>query len=368
MTYILYLSAAVAGLACSKSKTVTVYVYAVMLFLAGFRTSDSDMGSYIYEYSHAFDAYNSGGRYIGYQYVIRFFNLLGMSFQEYLFVFYAALFLVLIYAVRMLTVRVNTVLSLYLLTFFGIDVIQMKSFIAGIFAFACIACLLCMQEGMVTKQKKRLHITVFVLLETAALLMHFSYLFFLAAGMVFVLLKRKNTMKYWIYAFLTAAVFLVYSGITGVILSWAVNAGIIGSYDAEYMQQFFSVQTRFGALIPVSWTVLLVYFMCHSKSCQYSGSQVKFLYADTAMNDFVRTCLLLIPCFFVYVFFSRLLRPYMLFAYIALADRRIIRGKIRLASVSGMAFLGALVMGYGLDIIPAFSGTIGSLLGENAFL
>jgi len=340
----------------------------VMMILAVFRTGGADLYSYKYEYNHSFDINNSAGRYVGYKIIIQFFNYLGFCFRDYMVVFYIITFSLLLCGIRLLTTKINPVLSLYLIFPFGIDVVQMKSFLAEGIAFIGIALLLRTQTIKALTGKRRRITVLFVTIELISAMMHFSFLYFLFVGVLLLVFKRKRTIKKWIFRGLIVSVPAVYFGITGFIIRYAIKLGVIGEYDSRYMEQFFKIGTRFGAIIPTMWAVLLVYFVFHYKTGKvYNKGLAVNETNDEVLNAFMLTSIILIPFFLVNVYFSRLLRIYVIVAYVAYVSRKSCnKGLYFSISKSKAAFICAFGIGYWLDLLSVFNGTIGGILMHNS--
>ena len=140
MTYILFISAVALGLIFKKSKICTAYILTVMILLSAFCYQCADLANYKVEYEQASGA--DSFRYIGYKYLLRLSTNAGLSWVQYRCVFYTVLFVILYIAIKLLTQNANIVLSLYMITYYGIDVIQMKSHFADVISFFAFAYLI----------------------------------------------------------------------------------------------------------------------------------------------------------------------------------------------------------------------------------
>lgn len=318
---VLYIIAIFSGFIFRSSKKNTVFMYIVMVSLAAFRADGFDLGGYKYEYNHVFEAYNSARRYVGYKYFVQFFNSKGFNFETYLFLFFCIVFALLVFGISRLTERINSVLALYMIFPFGLDVTQMKTLISETVAFIGIIAIIVAEQESISLRKKKGMIATFVLLEGIAFTMHFSSFFFLVAGVLYLTVRKRKSLKGWIIVGILIILPLLYVGFTGWLLQNAIELELIGSYDSVYMEQYFDVATRFGSIIPVTWTLLMIYAVFHlGMRCNYASFDVRLYEVDELMKTFVITSAMLMPFFVVNIYFSRLLRVYMLLVYIMLAN------------------------------------------------
>lgn len=367
MTIAIYLSAIILGFYKEKLKWVTAYIFFVMVFLAGCRTGAADDSSYVYEYYHVNQAENSAGRYVGYKYLVKLFSDRGLSFEAYKVILYAMMFLLLIYSIKRLTDKVNTVLALYMIFPYAIDVIQMKSFVAHVFAFYGISILIHNYKNRKNVVRK---VVLFVIIELIAGSMHFSAIYYLFAGIYWIVIHDYEAMKRWIFVTVVTLISAIYLGVMRYIFQIAIRMNMIGALEGEYMERYYvSVHTRFGALIPATWTILMLYYCTRSwremnteKVIQSNGEIIK------KIGAFMLTSAMLIPFFMIYIYLSRLLRVYMLLMYLVFAERN--RTAINRLSLKpyDFAFIGSTLVGLYMDEYMVFDNTLGSLLRNNVFL
>ena len=86
MTYILFSFAVLFGLVMRRSKVCTVYIVAVMIFLATYNYQNADIDNYEVGYSVALQS--ESFRYIGYSSLLKFSANAGLSWIQYRFLFY----------------------------------------------------------------------------------------------------------------------------------------------------------------------------------------------------------------------------------------------------------------------------------------
>ena len=365
MTYILFIFAVVLGLAFKRSRICTVYILTVMIILAAFNYQSADIANYRMEYAQAIDANVDSLRYVGYSYLIKLSANAGLSWEQYRVIFYAVTFVLLSVAIRILTKNVNLVLAIYLITYYGIDVIQMKSHIADVLAFFGIAFIVkCLSEGKPLKNWRTVF-SVFLLLLSA--LMHFATAFYVLAFVMFVLLYRHKDMTKKIIIMLLVILAAIYGNVLSIIVHYANQLGILG--DLNYLEGWLHVATRYGYLIQVAFVVSAVL------SCnlfRYAGEEDNSLDSrseiDLLLSRFLITALMLIPLFVINTTYDRLMRVYILIALCCYANEKIKVNMSRVRFLSLVFEVVTIMFAFYVGTYSFYSTTLGSIFKYNSIL
>lgn len=365
MTYILYVAAILAGFVFKKSRLCTGFIYIVMVLLAGFRTRSADLANYMLEYIQASEDVSKFTRYIGYFLFQKFFVGIGLEFDEYLIMVYIIGFLLLIISVRMLTVKVNYVLALYLIYSFALDAIQIKSLLAEVFALLGIVLLL--KKHKTDEPKKMFSdfkgTIIPIIIIFIGGLFHFSSMLYVVCAIIYVLVQYKKKIMSKIYIICGVAVLFVISGGISYIFSIANSLGILG--DMTYLSYWTNVNTRLGWIIPASW-VLLDYFVC-----RYISSRNNIFMENNLKNAIVKFSMLvvlIIPFLLLDVTMCRLMRVFIILQYVLVANEKFTSRQKLTQFASYVAFLICIIFSVWYEILPVYDGTLGALLRYNSLL
>lgn len=160
-----------------------------MIIFTVFCYENADLNSYSLDYYLDYFG-NDSSRYIGYDYLTHLALSLDITFDEYHTLFYFFAIGIMMAAIRLLTPRINIVLSFILLSYFGVEAIQMKSFLADDFVLLAIAIYLHTTETSTDSRYKNLIIPVglFVLAST----LHFSAIFYFFTFLLFAFFKNAK--------------------------------------------------------------------------------------------------------------------------------------------------------------------------------
>ena len=355
MTGILLISAIAIGQVFKKSKISTIYILIVAVCLAAMRYESADLSNYVYEYAHAGDT-SVEMRYLGYSFVIKFFFKTGMSFETYMFCFYTICFGILVWAIGKLTWSVNCVLSFYLIYAYGLDVIQMKSLLSECIIMIAVAFLIrkIYQNSKARNGNKILICIIYGIVSLCAVLVHFSSIYYVMAGTIFIVIYSKNNYNKKIFAIAAVASAFVYGGGIALLLRLGYASGILG--DVAYIQQWGVRKGHFGFIIPVIQIFLMIIaseFMIDKRN---QNEEYKVYKA------FLMTVLLVIPLVMYDITFNRLLRVYMILLYIMYS---IIPKKTRMSTnevIGNGCFILVIFYTFITDIGPVYGSTLGALL------
>ena len=133
MTYVLFCAAVIFGFFLKKSKICTVGIVSIMLILAVYNYQSADMANYEFSYQNvlAIDSF----RYIGFTAILSFCAKAGLTWIQFRWLYYITSYALMIVGIHLITKNVNLVLSLYMITYYGIDVVQMKQLLANSISF-----------------------------------------------------------------------------------------------------------------------------------------------------------------------------------------------------------------------------------------
>lgn len=362
MTYVLFSFAVLFGLTMRKSKVCTVYIVAVMIFLATYNYQNADIANYEIGYSAALQS--EFFRYIGYSSLLKFCTNAGLSWIQYRFLFYTVIFILLVIAIKMLTKNVNMVLAFYLITYYGIDVVQMKSHIADTIAFFVVSYMIkYFAAGKSIKSWRTIFAMVVLILSG---LMHFSAIFYLFAFFVFVALYHSKNMAKKMIVMLFAAIIVIYGGFISIISQYANLFGILG--DMDYLENWFQVHTKYGYLVPTFFVIAAV-LSCnldkHSTLFESSDNQLKI---NMLIGRFMLTSLILIPLFILNTTYDRLIRAYILIALSYYANEKIV-SRMPWSKVIAVIFaLITIVFSFYSGTYSFYDTTLGAILKYNSFM
>lgn len=364
MTYILFSLAVLFGLTMRKSKICTIYIISVMVFLAVFCYKCADIANYKTEYEQALGA--DSFRYIGYTYLLRLSANVGLSWIQYRLLFYLTIFIILVSAIKMLTRNVNIVLALYLITYYGKDVVQMKSHIADVISFFAIA--LFIKHVSDGKSFKNFGTVASIILLMISALMHFSAAFYLIAFFVFAMLYHKKNMTKKMMVILFVLIAAMYSGAISIIAQYANQLGILS--DMRYLSGWFQINTRYGYLIPVLFAIIAI-LSCNLSI--YPGEENNYnsdsrSEINILLSRFMITSLMLIPLFVLNTTYDRLMRVYILIALSCYANRKIYFQMSRVKFISLVLTIFTIVFALYSETYAYYDSTLGAILKYNSIL
>ncbi len=372
MTLILYISALVAGLIFRRSKICTIYILSVMYILSAFNVKNADYATYQSSYQNMLGSGRTLFRYRGYTDFTYLFGSNGIDFEHYMIYFYLIMFVIMIVAIRLLTEKVNPVLSYYMIFSYGIDVVQMKSLFADVLILLAVSLLIRnevikAEDEMdhAAKVKRRiLRRSLPYMILIYAVTIHFSALFFLACSLLFVTIKNKGKMLKRVFYISIFFSVLIYVGFLPVVMHYANVLGILG--DMDYMMHWATRSTRFGFILTfvlVGLVVIAINVDRLSWDRDDTRDRVGLKYKFIA--DYTLTAMLALPFLVMNGHFSRLIRPYMILMYIYYVHKKKMQ-KIRTGELIGyLCYMGSIVYAFWIDIYPSMEGTLGALLEFN---
>lgn len=365
MAGILYISTILLGFIFKKSKIVTALIFLSMIIFTVFCYENADLGNYSLDYDLDHFA-NDNSRYIGYDYLTHVALSMDIPFDEYRAIFYFFTAGLMIAAIRLLTWQTNIVLSFILMSYFGIEAIQMKSFLADDIVLLAIAVYLHAATNADNRRYRDFMIPIglFVLAGT----IHFSALFYLLTFLLFVFCKdTKKYSKYILIFSLLAAGGMASGGIIR-ILGFITSFGLSSDQGMSYLSGWLNATTRLGFLITyfVVFVIYLVLFMERSYRKKHMALQIIQNGISENLLAYIFTIGIMLPLLYVNVTFDRLFRVYfaLIFIYFSrypLNYRKLTYHELMLGGI--LLFL--CIYEFFLDIYPSWEGTLGALLMNN---
>lgn len=366
-TYILFIIAIVLGLVLKKSRICTVYITSVMVFLAAYNYQNADIANYKIEYLTAqnIDSF----RYIGYSSLIKLCSDVGMSWLFFRVMIYSVSFVLLAVTVRLLTKNVNFVLAIYLITFYGIDVVQIKTLVSNIMAFFAISVTVkFLSENTSLKNPLRNWRIIFsVIVLTLSIFIHFSVVFYLLAFFVFIMLYHRKNMTTKMVVMLLIMLAAIYGGAISVVARYANQLGILG--DMNYLASWFQVSTRYGFLIPTAFAITailscnLTTYMEPLTEPMDSKEKINML-----LSKFMITALMLVPLFVVNTTYDRLIRVYVLISLSYYANVHINVSLSKVRFVSMIFALITIAFSFYEGTYVFYDSTLGAILKYNSVI
>mgnify|MGYP000840719704 CR=1 FL=1 len=370
MAGILYISTILLGFIFKKSKIVTALIFLSMIIFTVFCYENADLGSYSLDYDLDHFA-NDNSRYIGYDYLTHVALSLDIPFDGYRTIFYFFTAGLMIAAIRLLTSQANIVLSFILMSYFGIEAIQMKSFLADDIVLLAIAIYLHAEENAANRRYRDFMIPIglFILAGT----IHFSALFYLLTFLLFVFFKdTKKYSRYMLIFSLLAAGGMAAGGMAsgGIIriLELISSFGLSSDQGMSYLLGWLDTTTRLGFLITyfVVFIIYLILFMERSYRKKHMALQITQNGISENLLAYIFTIGIMLPLLYVNVNFDRLFRVYfaLIFIYFSrypLNYRKLTYHELMLGGI--LFFL--CIYEFFLDIYPFWEGTLGALLVNN---
>ena len=334
-----------------------------MFLLSAFCNSNADRGTYEIEYyeSIATNTY----RYLGYSTLVRLFIYSGINFQQYLVFIYAIICSLTVITIRKLTDNANFVLACYLIYPFAIDVVQIKYFLMN--TIFLIAFFVLNRAFLFRGNKRKYMIALSIILQIISVSMHFSGFFYMLGFLFLFLFGKRKSMSKSIFISTVIVFFIVYCGLVPQILSFFSASGIIG--EMYYLQQYASVKTRLGFIIPTLSVILIIFstLCCNKYLTEHNSLLFKY----------ILTVSFIIPLLVLNSQYDRLIRMYLILLYVFVANTQQINfeNKIKIRTIypyqhfyGYLYFWASIFYSYFTIIFPFYANTLGALLKNNMLL
>lgn len=216
-----------------KSKVLTLLSVAVSVWIVYQSTSTADYWIYMKYYQ----ADTSGGIEIGYIFLMRLANMMGLTYNEFLMVISIICFAIIMIVYRQFTDNYQLFFSLYFIYEYAIDITQVRNFVAS--------CLLLLAFYFIVKRKR-----IFAIVTIAiSALMHISMLFYIP--LLFInpeSYKNRKALKYCSIAIVFMCVALKFGGSRFSALSNLLST-VVGSTDLGDKTSYFYSLSNNGYLL-----------------------------------------------------------------------------------------------------------------------
>lgn len=186
---------------------------------------------------------------------------------------------------------------------------------------------------------------------------------------LFLFRKRKSIPKR-IFIGTVIMFFTIYYGLVPKILSSFSAIGIIG--EMYYLQQYASVKTRLGFLIPTLSVILIIFSILSCK--KYVTERNSFLF------NYILTVSFIIPLLVLNTQYDRLIRMYLILLYVFIANTQQVNqvnfeNKIKIRTIYSyqhfygyLCFWISIFYSYFTVIFQFYEGTLGALFKNNMFV
>lgn len=287
-----------------QSKITMIFMFILMWILFGFNTGNADYMTYEFIYKGFYPNHE-----FGFMALVKFFNMLGFSYQHFLItISFIGLFF-LIKVINKYTKNINYVLALYFIFPFMLDVVQVRNFLTMVL-------IICGIDFLISKEKfSTIKYIGFVILASS---IHYSSLFYL----VLLVVKFLSTRQLLIFPFLSLAlVALAYTNI----LPFIINSMI----DNTKILFWFQDRSKFGFLISafIQITGFIFIYIAYKKSFKfYKKNKVSLVNSIDMINFYeiiLKINLVLFLIYPLYIFnmtFFRLYRNLLILNYIAISN------------------------------------------------
>lgn len=360
MASVFYGVAVLAGLLFRRSPLVTVGIFALMIILSAFAQNTADLSNYEFSF---YGMEDDVGRYIGFTTFLQAFSATGMSFEVYRVIFYLLAFGMTVFAARLWTTKVNAVLALILISYYGIESIQMKSCLADAIVILFLSLYFHSMREDGTVSKKRLLLVLSGLLLGAS--MHYSTAYFLLCLLLFHFFGESRRYFTFMILFGISATYILNSVGMGNLFLMVANLGL--TTDEGYLGAWGDGAMRMGFLVPFAWVGVYGLFLYFARFGRRKAISSRALMQDTAMIRFLSTVVLLLPLLYINVTFDRLFRVYLFFAYLLAVRGAGIRycGSQRVLIGLCILFLAVFIFVFDMAF-GNWDGTLGGILNSNA--
>lgn len=180
MTYLITIILCISGLVWKKSKILFMLLLVWMWILFGWNTDNVDYANYVYLYNTE-PSLTEFNYEFGYRLICAAGNMLGLEYQQFLIPISAIGLILIASTIKKYSENPCYVLSLYLITTFFVNVIQIRSFLASAIIIFAIRYLV---------ERSKVNNIIYVTFTLIASTIHFSALFYLA--FVFITIIKKK--------------------------------------------------------------------------------------------------------------------------------------------------------------------------------
>ena len=333
----------------SRSKAVSIGSLVVAGALASICYSCADIVNYENNYKLA-AAGAVGDVYFGFDALQRLFAESGIPFEDFRTLLLLISMLLIGISICSLTERPGIAVILYLIYSFGIDYVQLKNLLAFALAVMGITLLIKNQVG----SKRAIGYTASLVFTAASAAVHYAYLIVLLLVILFQMLLLKNHYKKKIYIILIFAFIAIYTGAAGTLIGYISTVG--GVREEGYYSAYTGMSMGLGFVIPLFSICGSIVALELLKEHNISESSIQY-----CIRRFVELSVLVLPLLLLQMTFLRLVRPFMLFAYIYFSSS-CKESLLSLRLNSSIALFIAILAAFYGDIAVNYETTLGALM------
>lgn len=294
----------VLGFIFHRSKLIAILDSVFLIIAIGYRTTGYDLYNYYLEYSSASMISVKQANFVGYYWLMKYAQKLGLTFEN--FVLIVAIISVLLLFVGIYRIDKENMAfaySLFLIYPFGHEGIQMRTFLADVLVLVAVSFLLEYKKG---KKEQVINWTIYFAICFYASTIHTLALFFIAMGLMYVFLPKINTWKAFIF-----------SSISYILIEQGVVSNIVRSFlTTNKLDHWLEGNTNMGAWIAVLLTLVIWSLLRFLITwCINNSALRKKLYLENVLK-FSELSIFIIPLFVFDITFNRLWRNFLLILYI----------------------------------------------------
>lgn len=366
MTYFLFISSIVIGLVFRKSRVVSIYILSSLYILAVYKYNCADLENYRLEYNFIQEGIftEENARYIGFFMIQSIAVWFKLDFLQFLQLFYLICFVVLYVAVRKMTAYVNVVFALFTIFPFGIEVIQMKTFMADCFVLLGLSFLFA-EETKIRKKSKYANFILFIIFLLIAICIHFSAVYFMIVGTIFILSDKRKYKRVITFGSIVGFIMTCFDVFPALLKR--VSA-IVPGFDFNYIIRWMSGRMHWGIILIILATLMIIFtsqliFAALCKNFFVQGSYYKY----QIITDFICSVFILLPLIMYDMTFDRLFRVFIILIFILAAEVPTkVRTMKKVYANTGILFMLAVM--YWIDISKVYDITLGAILKFNSIL
>jgi hypothetical protein len=294
----------VLGFIFHRSKLIAILDSVFLIIAIGYRTTGYDLYNYYLEYSSASMISVKQANFVGYYWLMKYAQKFGLTFEN--FVLLVAVISVLLLFVGIYRINKENMAfaySLFLIYPFGHEGIQMRTFLADVLVLIAVSFLLKPKKN---KKGQVINWTIYFIVCIYASTIHTLALFFIAIGLMYVLLPKISTWKS-----------LLISLISYILIKQGVLSNLVGFFlTTNKLDHWLEENTSMGAWLAVFLT-LVIWFLLRILItwCINNSEGVKKLYLENVLK-FSELSIFIIPFFVFDITFNRLWRIFLLILYL----------------------------------------------------
>lgn len=358
LSYTLYVIIILLGFIFNKSKIMSVFILLSMWFFATFKDQCFDLIYYELGYNQS----EVSSRYLGFTVIQNIFKFCGLNFIEFSSILYIICYVVMLFAIKKLTCKPNYVLSIYLLTAYSQDVIQIKQLVANtIVLWAIVYCIISFDFHQYSNKKTIIKLVTFSILIICASTIHISTLFWLPVGFIVVYLYKKPNVSIKILFLILLLTLALNFGLMNLVIQFQSN---INATNIEYFNEFVGWKTNLGWIIYLLYILLVVYvafMLSKNRKNQYPSIEYLFIYVSATI----------IPLILNNGIYFRVYRIIVIIlSSLFVSDFKLKTNEAVLVKniIILIAYVAFVILSFILFTLTFYEGTLGSLMSHNFVL